>query len=254
MKQDIIFYTFRDNSSYTSGFTWAASIRPRSELINSICSKCGTVEHYPIGAFDVVLEGGSKYPDALGSGTYPFLIVSEVVINTWQKAGITTFHTYPVGIAEVRSKSRQLHDTIAPHYYRVEIDGRCQIDLVSSGVEVIRICSECHRVTERPRYPFVHSYRMTPGSWDGSPLFRDPMIYPRVNFCTQEVLDLAGQQRFTNFRFEPMEEPPNPASKGIDYLKRARDKARPKLARQRNEKAFPIAAAMPAEVAIRELV
>jgi hypothetical protein len=92
-------------------------------------------------------------------------------------------------------------------------------------VEVIRVCPECHRVIERPRYPFVHGYRMVPGSWDGSPLFRDPVLYPRVSFCTQVVLDLAGQHRFTNFRFEPMDKPPDPASKGIDYLRGARTAA-----------------------------
>lgn len=220
MRESEAFYVFDDNSSYTRGFTWAMSIIPRSEMVHRVCSECGAAENYPSGAFDVIVEGGTKYPDVLGCGAYPFLILSEAVITAWHGAGITCFHTYPVGIAEVKSK--RLRDVAPPHYSRVEIDGRCQIDLVASGVEVIRICPECHRVITRSRYPFQHSYRMVPGSWDGCAVFRDPVLYPRVNFCTQVILDLARQHRLTNFRFEPMEKPPDPASKGIDYLKARR--------------------------------
>jgi len=217
MKEAQVLYRFRDNSSHTRGFTWAASIRPRSEMVHQLCPECGAVKHYPGGAFDVDVEGGTKYPDVLGCGAYPFLIVSERVIAAWHEAGITCFHSYPVGIADVKSK--KLRDVLPPRYLRVEIDGRCRIDLDASGVEVIRVCPECHRVVEHPRYPFVHGFRMVPGSWDGCPVFRDPVLYPRVNFCTQVVLELAGRYQFTNFRFESMEDPPDPASKGIDYLK-----------------------------------
>ena len=62
-------------------------------------------------------------------------------------------------------------------------------------------------------------YIMVPGSWDGNPLFRDPILYPRVNFCTQKVLDVAYRYRFTNFRFEQMEGPFDSEGKGINYLK-----------------------------------
>jgi len=210
------FYTLSDNSSYMRDFTWATTIYSRSEMIERVCPECGAVENYPSGAFDVVVEGGSKYPDVLGCGAYPFLIVTEAVVTAWQKEGISCFHTYSVGIAEV--KSRRLRGVSPPRYLRVEIDGRCKIDLIASGVDVVRICSKCHRVMERPKYPFQHGYRMEVGSWDGCALFRDPVFYPRVNFCTEAILELARRYRFTNFRFEPMEKPPDPSSKGIDYL------------------------------------
>ena len=174
--KETVFYDFGHNSSYTRGFTWAASIRPRSQIVHQACPECGAVKHYPSGAFDVVVEGGTEYPDVLGCGTFPFLIVSEGVINAWHEAGITCFHTYPVGIADVWSK--ELLNVLPPRYLRVEIDGQCLIDLNASEVEVIRVCPRCHRVIERPRYPFRHGYRMVPGSWDGCPLFRDVELYP----------------------------------------------------------------------------
>ena len=214
MKENETFYEFSHNSSHTRGFTWAISIEPRSEMIDQVCPEYGAAEHYPSGAFDVIVEGGTRYPDVLGCGAYPFLIVSEAVITAWREAGINSFDTYPIGTAEVRS--RKLRDAVPPPYFRVEIDGQCKINLAASGVEVVRFCPEHHYLVTRPS--LVPGFRMVPGSWDGSPLFRDPVLYPRVNFCTQMVLDLAREHRFTNFRSEPMEGPFNSASKGIDYL------------------------------------
>jgi hypothetical protein len=217
MKQAEAFYTFRHNSFHTRGFTWAWNIVPRSEMHFRECSECGTVEEYPSGAFDVVVEGGTKYPDILGCGAYPFLIVSEAVITAWHAANITCFHSYPVGIAEVKAK--KLREVVPPLYFRVEIDGTCQIDLSASGVKLVSICPQCGHIIEDPS-SYEHGYQMVPGSWDGCALFRDPIVYPRVSFCTGEVLRIAGQHRFSNFRFEPMEELYDPASKGIQYLSR----------------------------------
>ncbi|MFN8444527.1 MAG: hypothetical protein U0175_27330 [Caldilineaceae bacterium] len=174
------------------------------------------MEHYPSGAFDVIVEGGTKYPDILGCGEYPFLIVSDRVISTWRKAEITCFHVNSVGIAEV--KSRKLEDAIPPKYFRVEIEGKCDIDLTASQVKVKYVCPECHRVIEYPTLAHERSYRMVPSSWDGCPIFRDVVLYPRVNFCTEEVMRVAGQQQFTNFRFESMTGPFDTGSKGIDYM------------------------------------
>lgn len=216
MKRAEGFYVFSDNSFSTRGFTWAMSIRPRSEMYHRVCPKYGVVESYPSGALDIVVESGSKYPDILGCGAYPFLIVADRVVKAWHEAGVESFHVYPVSIAEV--KCRKLRDIEPPAYYRVEIDGRCQIDLAASGLEIVRLAPECHYLWTRPS--MASGFRMVPGSWDGSPLFRDPVLYPRVTFCTQLILALAGQHRFTNFRFEPMEGPFDPSSKGIDYLKK----------------------------------
>lgn len=211
------FYTFRHNSSHTRGFPWAISIIPRSEMHYKTCIECGIVEKYPSGAFDVILEKGTKYPDILGCGAYPFLIVSNTVIQAWREASITCFHTYPVGITE--TKSKKLQSIPQPQYLRVEIDGRCEIDLEASGIEVIRVCSECKRVVTQPRLPNKSGYHMKANSWDGCPLFRDVLLYPRVQFCTDKIIKIASQHRFSNFRFEQMEGPFDNKSKGIPYLK-----------------------------------
>ncbi|MBI2863281.1 MAG: hypothetical protein HYX94_01800 [Chloroflexi bacterium] len=219
MREPVNFYRFGNNSSYNRRFTWAMSIIPRSEMVYRVCPRCSAVQHYPSGAFDVIVERGSQYPDVLGCGAYPFLIVSEEVIAVWIDAGISSFYTFPVDVAKVQS--RKLRDIRPPQYFRVEIDGRCQIDLAASGIEVITLCAECHHLVTRPS--LAPGFRMVPGSWDGSDLFRDPDFYPRVNFCTQSVLDLAREHQLTNFRFDPMDQPYEFGSRGIDYLKGQRE-------------------------------
>ncbi len=209
------FYWFSDNSPYNPQFTYAYRIHARSEKIDRVCPECGGIERYPKGAFDVSVEEGSEYPDVLMCGEYPFLIVSQGVIGDWKQAGIQAFRTFPVGIARVDSKA--LWSVHAPTYYRVEIEGRCHIDLEASGLHVTLLCPLCNRLVTEPSVS--SGFKMVTDSWDGSPLFRDPDLYPCVTFCTDFVLELAKKHHRTNFRFEPMQGPHDNFSRGIDYLK-----------------------------------
>ena len=208
------FYMFSDNSSYNPQFTQAFRIHSKSEMVDRECPEYGVRENYPSGAFDVSVEGASQYPDVLGCGAYPLLIVSQAVIDDWKEAGIHAFHTYPVGIAKVDSKV--LRSVPAPAYFRVEIDGRCQIDLEASGLRVLRYAPECHYLATEPMVS--SGFKMVSGSWDGSPIFRDADLYPSVSFCTELILELAGKHKHINFRFEPMEGPFDNSSRGIDYI------------------------------------
>jgi hypothetical protein len=144
------------------------------------------------------------------------LIVSDKVIKAWQEAGLCSFHTYDVKIAEI--KSAKLRSLTMPQYHRVEIDGSCQIDLEASGAQVVKFCPACNHLVTRPSV--LNGFRMVSGSWDGSSLFRDQVQYPMVSFCTETILRIAHQHRLTNFRFEPMAGPLDPGNKGIDYLAR----------------------------------
>jgi hypothetical protein len=186
-------------------------------MYRQVCQKSGAIKEYPIGSFDVLVEEGTKYPDILGCGAYPFLIVSEQVVTMWQHHHIHSFTTYPVGVAEVNSK--KLKDVPPPQYYRVEIDGRCAIDLEASGLRIVDYEPDCDRYTlERINGP--KRFQMVADSWDGSDIFRDTKFYPGVSFCTQSILDLAREYQWTNFRFEPMEGTFDSSSKGIDYRKK----------------------------------
>ncbi len=205
-------YRLSNNSFHTRGFAWATSMVPKSDVYYRKCP-CGAIETYPVGAFGVVIDSGMKYPDILGCGAYPMLIVAERVVDIWRSTTRGGFLIYPVDIAEVRSKS--LKAVTPPRYYRVEVEGRCEIDLGASGGVLLHQC-ECHHLITEP--PMLDRFIMQPGSWDGSDLFRDHDLYPRVTFCTEKVMEIASEHRLTNFRFEPMQGPFDYASKGIDYL------------------------------------
>lgn len=210
------FFTFSNNTLQFKKFTWAWSIIPRSEMIDRRCSDCGSVEKHPGGEFDVLLENGSEFPDVLGCGTYPFLILSERVIAALVDARLSAFHTFRVGVAGIKSRSKVLMEKLPPNYYRVEIDGGCQIDLKASGLEVVRYCPKCHHLMTSPM--LSNGFQIIPGSYDGADLFRDSQLYPGRYFCKETLPAIVQRYRFTNFRFEFMQGPRLPG-RGLDIAK-----------------------------------
>lgn len=204
------------NTSHNPEYAMATMIIPRSELIRRPCTKSNSVEEYPSGEFDVILEGGPGFPDMLGCGPYPFLIVSESVLETFKEEEILCFEKYPVlGVElDLEGSSRDKPQ----RYFRLEVSGKCEIDLKASGVELVDFELECHHLVTSPS--MMPRFVIRDGSWDGQDLFRDPVLFPRVIFCTNRVLEIASRHQFTNFRFDPIQGPFNSALPGLDYLKR----------------------------------
>jgi len=188
-----------DNTALSRGWLYAHKIHPTSELVDTRCDKCGRGSVVPSGGFDVDLEGGSKFPDILLCGAHPFLLVSERVMADWHKSGINTFDAHSVRVISVKSAKAPL--TRAPQYFRIEITGRCSVNSKASQMTISRQCSKCGRgyIDRDNHNPFA----IAAGSWDGSPLFRDLKLLPRVSFCAQVVADLAMDKKHTNFQFKP---------------------------------------------------
>ncbi len=194
------FYNIIDNTSYEGKWTMAISIHSRSRLIEWCCPDCGAADSYPAGAFDVTVEGGNAYPDILGCGAYPLMIVSSRVIASWEQNDIGPFVKFPVGVAAAHETMLRSKD--APQYYRVEIAGDVKVDIPRSGGKISQYCARCGQFS-------IESFTLKKkaifaGSWDGSPLFRDKRLFPRVIFCTETVKQLAEKEKHTNFHFEGM--------------------------------------------------
>ncbi len=196
----MVFYEFGENSAFQKEWTFAVHIHPTSHLIRWNCTGCGRAANHPAGSFDVTVEGGRSFPDFLGCGAYPFLIVSERVLDILKGAAIKCFQEYPVRIAAVEDSGLRCED--APLYFRLEIAGECMIDFGRSGAEIESVCSQCAAITLN--VPYIKHFSLIDGSWDGSPLFRDRRYFPNVTFCTQDTKRLAGANRFTNVRFQQM--------------------------------------------------
>lgn len=208
------FYQLGHDSSFNPQFAWGYKIIPQSEEKLLICPKCKTVRRIPIGAFDIAVEGGEVLPDILGSGSYPFFIVSTRVVQNWKSNDVDDFLMYPVSI--IKNNSDLSVQTESSKYYRIEPTGICQIDLLASGLEVIQYCPECHYLKTRPTLP--RRFEMNSGSWDGSTIFRDPNLYPQIIFCTHKIVEIAHRFQHTNFRFEFMSGLFNYAQPGLEYL------------------------------------
>jgi hypothetical protein len=196
----MLFYEFTDNSSYEKKWSFAVSIHPKSPMVKWFCPECGRAGHYPAGAFDVTVEGGSEFPDVLGCGAYPLLILSERVMFLLRGAGVACFQEYPVSVAAV--KESRVRREEAPAYFRVEITGECMIDFAGSGATIKSICGQCGEIKTQP--PMIRRFALVQGSWDGCDLFRDRRYFPRVSFCTQRIVDIAKANGLTNCRFQEM--------------------------------------------------
>ena len=194
------YYNITDNTCYERKWTIAVSIHPRSRMIEWSCPDCGAAASYPAGSFDVTIEGGEAYPDFLGCGAYPLMIVSGKVIASWEQHGIGPFVKFPVGVAAALETKLSLKD--APQYFRVEIAGDAKVDIPGSGGDFTRFCTRCGTFMTEPM--LISKFALYAKSWDGSHVFRDQRLFPRVIFCTETVKRISESERHTNSRFEEM--------------------------------------------------
>lgn len=193
-------YTLSDNTSHERQWTTAVKLHPRSRMIKWSCPDCGARASYPTGACDVTIEGGYAYPDFLGCGAYPLLICSERVIAAWERHGLGPFIKFPVGVVGTLDTTLQRDE--APQYFRVEVCGEVMVDVPGSGGTFSRFCTRCGRFMTNPK--IIRKFVFHQGSWDGSSIFRDHRLFPRLIFCIESVKQLFEAECFTNFRFEEM--------------------------------------------------
>jgi hypothetical protein len=196
----MLFYEVADNTAHEKKWTFAVGIHPKSHIVRWGCPDCGRGAQYPAGNFDVTLEGGSKFPDVLGCGAYPLLILSQRALKLFNSTGIGCFQQYPVGVAAVNGSHLRAEES--PAYYRTEVTGECMIDFKASGARITSICERCGEIRTDP--PIIRRFKIIEGSWNGCDLFRDHRYYPRVSFCTQRVVELAKAHGITNCHFEQM--------------------------------------------------
>jgi hypothetical protein len=196
---------------------WGKSARAPEWRLLGHCRKCSRPIHGEIeGEAYVEIEGRSRWADAMGTaGGTPDLLVSERVVTALKGAGITCARAWPVVIERVWGP---LKHKPGPAYSHLSVPGRMNIDLVASGVTGSLPCPECLRPTIETDNP--RRYVPVASSWDGADLFRMRNWEIGRLCCTRKVLDLARKERWTNFRFIPMDAEGEYALgwRGVDYL------------------------------------
>lgn len=143
------------------------------------------------GPAETAIEGGTTWTDIFGtSSASPHFFLSERVVRTMQKAGVAGVDAYPVKITQVKSKGLQKKQPW-PNYFYLGVYGHIDIDHEAG----------------RPKNTSGSLQRFTPilETWDGSDVFVMRNEFNRMVFCTQKVLELARQHRWSNFMFRPMD-------------------------------------------------
>ncbi len=214
----MIFYEFGHNSFCTRGYTWAYSLKPLPAELKLRCDKCTAgLPLYPKHQIGLVVEGGVKYPDILGCGAFPFLIVSQNVIDDWENAGITGYEKYEANIVE--AKGKRIRDLEPPQYYHINITGRAQYDMDAMGFRCEVVCNYCGHtrfIDSNNEMDIPSPTIIKEGSWDGSDMFAAD-ITPGRSFCTEKILFLTGMNERTNCRFVPLDDNDPVSNKGLDY-------------------------------------
>lgn len=208
------FYHLRDNTSHFPRYAWAGTVIRDGWEKEPSCDICGQGPDGAPRSLDVVITKGSKYPDILGCGAFPYLIVSERTVLSWRAQGKGGFDIYPVTIVEVRPK--RLQSEKPPEYFRVELRGSCSVDVEASGFVAGAVCDRHHRVRVK-QVVLWPATQLVPGSWDGSDLFRDPIHFPRVTFCTRRLADICLAAGLKNFRFDRLGKEIDHGGKGDLY-------------------------------------
>ncbi len=212
------FFIFREQLSGFEGNPYASRLYSGWTKDGS-CPGCGTDRFHWSGPGTAEVEGGWRWSDVIGSGSVgPPFMVSERVIEAFHRAKITGFVEHPVVITAVRPP--RLERKRRPNYYWLEITGLMDVDLEASGVHVPNPCPVCHGGKGRsPPRRWVPLY----DTWDESDLFTLRQFRSSLTFCSERVLMLARQHKWTNFRFDPIDVVQRHATKwsGIDYLAEA---------------------------------
>jgi hypothetical protein len=220
------FYSVSHNTIYTRGYPYIASISKGLELVY-YCQHEKRRLHYASGEVEAQLDRykGTKWPDCLMSGAFPFFIVSERVIKCWEKERIGTFPINEVILTKPLPK--QLREAAPPRYFW--IDGQklngVQMDFEASGFVGVRFCPECgtrsDNITETAKRQMAQdiksAYVFRENTWNGLHLFTSD-ISETSFFCTETIVECARKYNLTNFRFIPIEEGLGITSKGLKYL------------------------------------
>jgi hypothetical protein len=219
------FFNVSDNSFEQRNSPWISRISSGLEC-GSPCPECGGTSCSPAGELraTVDIKRAVTWPDVLGCGSYPLLVVSSRVIDDWTRARIECGSPAKVLLETPGSRDRRCGSL--PDYFW--IDGArligAQLDFEASGFVDVRFCSTCGRrmddvsATYERQHSSVWPYQFVPGTWNGLDLFTTDLA-PTAFFCTARVVDCARISRHTNFRFVPVELGADTGHKGLKYLK-----------------------------------
>lgn len=183
------------------------------QWVTEVCAACGrTWTLQTIGPWKLEVEGATKWPDLLS-----ILGPATVVFSERARKGLsgcTGVVFEPVQLVHVRKIKH-----IPPLYYLPRISGKVEIDPTILSLHYDRLCMACGESRKRSEEG-IQRYKIVEKSWDGS----DFCMFAGTKFpyivCSEKVLHIAHEQRWTNARFLAVgTDHRHPyANDGINYL------------------------------------
>ena len=145
----------------------------------------------------IIIQGKRKLPDYLLCGHWPIKIVSQRVIDAWQKHGVTGYTSFPIQKL-LDKKMEQVHHDV--QYHVVKVTGRVELDFEKMGVRIVEQCDTCGVVRYDKdlwcwKFKFFKDY-----TYDGSDLFA-AKHFEYTPYCTKKILEITHREKFTNFGF-----------------------------------------------------
>lgn len=205
------FFRVSDDTACHRDFPWIMRIVRGTDYPVLPCPECGALKTRFQGDLAAVLEDGRgrQWPDVLGCGAYPLLVVSERVLEAWRNDEIGEF---PIGgrVICLPPLPSPLKNSVPSAYFW--LDGEkmlgAKLDFEASGYVGVQFCSTCGRrwdnvsATYDRQHAQQWSYTILHDTWSGSHLFTTDLS-PSAFFCTSKLVEGARRHRHSNFRFMP---------------------------------------------------
>lgn len=201
------FYEIRHNDSYTKVFAWAMGYGPLPDmpfLVGDLPERHKKFwELNPMPPGMEVGTGASKWPDFMGCGdSPPMYFVSERVLYALRSQGIEPLSATPMPIGI--NKSKKLREIPPPNYFVLRGVPGAEWDFAASGVPV----DTQGKAILNP-YPknWPPPIQLKLSTWTGVKLFALSNFqegqYTNL-FCTEDIVNLAEKEKWTNVRFDPV--------------------------------------------------
>lgn len=161
-----------------------------------VCPACGkrtTIQNYE-GA-EIEISGKShRWPDTIWN--LEAVILAEDVISRLEEKRFTGYKASPVKISKIIDNPK-LEKKPSPQYYVLDITGKVDVDTAEIKDEICPLCFNRVGSMKRRSKPLVPILE----TWDGSDFVRTRNILTTRSFCVRRFVDLASQNRWTNFIF-----------------------------------------------------
>lgn len=166
---------------------------------------------------------GSFWPDVLGCGACPLLLLSDDAVSAWQRHRLGEL---PLGRIEIVGEvPKKMREEKQKAYYWV--DGSqmrgARVDFDKAGFVEVEFCKACGTRSDNvgKTYDRQHAgsavYSFLDFIRSDLELFTTD-ISPTLFFCKEAVVACAREHKLTNFRFVPLDWGVSYNGKGLDYM------------------------------------